>query len=626
MNRRLCLSSWSSLLLLNITLSGACFSDDLLSTNAKTSRSFEPAERRRIDDNALWGPRELINKPDVEATASVVQWLVVHAAIPADEERQRGEDEIKAADEKWKPSPAPAAAEKVFDALIEALPNRMRPNKWQAGIVVVEKAERVAQIAGLGRVYLDKSWLDAVLADERTGRDQLAFVLAHDLSHVSLGHTRRRYQLRWLEPHFHKDIDRQAKLAFDPQKKQSTKELLGAFGAISENVYTREESYQSDLFAIQLSRNAGFDVENGLDVLRAEAVGKNKALLNEPPPREGTPPVEPEIQPNTTRESLTLANPPTAADRLRRLRLELDGLIFGEFGLFEFDRGKKSFERAGDKSLPADAPAVVCIHGMESSRGVWQGMLTRLADETAKEAAPRKLFAFQYPADDSLGRAGRFLQRELRRVCGNAKQVDFVVHSAGGLVFRWYAEVEQGEFRRAVFLGTPHQGSDLARLRGLLEAKQFLGDISLGFDSALQNAILDGRGQITFDLAPNSLFLSFLNRERPDLHRDRYAIHRGKALSSGRALVLKTSVDAARAALNRQLKKEQETLLMAFGATALDTLTVPPEIFDGDLCVTSDSALLSGVKSVETHSLSHTSLPRNDKVISLVVERLLANP
>ena len=83
-----------------------------------------------------------------------------------------------------------------------------------------------------------------------------------------------------------------------------------------------------------------------LDVLRAEAVQKDKALLNESATRTGTPPVEPEIQPNTSGEQLTLAQPPSAAHRLRRLRLELDGLVYGDFGLFEFDRETKSFQRA----------------------------------------------------------------------------------------------------------------------------------------------------------------------------------------------------------------------------------------------------------------------------------------
>ena len=63
-----------------------------------------------------------------------------------------------------------------------------------------------------------------------------------------------------------------------------------------------------------------------------------------------------------------------------------------------------------------------------------------------------------------------------------------------------------------------------------------------------------------------------------------------------------------------------------FGASALDALSVPQEISDGDLCVTSDSALLDGVKNVATHELKHTALPRDPKVMSLVIKRLTEEP
>ncbi len=45
--------------------------------------SFAPDMRSRIDDNSLWGPRERVNKAGFEATGSLMQWLVDHAALPA---------------------------------------------------------------------------------------------------------------------------------------------------------------------------------------------------------------------------------------------------------------------------------------------------------------------------------------------------------------------------------------------------------------------------------------------------------------------------------------------------------------------------------------------------------------
>ena len=121
---------------------------------------------------------------------------------------------------------------------------------------------------------------------------------------------------------------------------------------------------------------------------------------------------------------------------------------------------------------------------MESNREVYRLLLARLAAD--ERAAQTRLFVFQYPNDDSLARSGRSLEPELRRVFASAAQTDFVCHSAGGLVFRYYAETRGGEFRRAIFLGTPHGGSNLARLRRLLEAVQFVGDLKLGYDQALQ--------------------------------------------------------------------------------------------------------------------------------------------
>lgn len=586
--------------------------------------SFSAGERRRIDDNALWGSRERVNRAGLEAVSSVLEWVIVHTPLPVEEEARRAEEDLRQTEAKFSSSEPPAAARKVDDDLLTALPKSMRPPKGPAGVAVVENLERPAGLVGLGRVNLDKAWLSAVLTNEQTGRDQLAFVIAAELGHACLGHTRRRWQRQWLEQDLQRDVARKELTPIDRERQLKILENLRGIGTLGEDVYSREECYQADLFAIHLCRNAGFDVENCLDVLRAAAVAKYRALLDEPPPRTGSPPIEPEVQPNTTGESFTLASRPSDAHRLRRLRLELDGLVFGEFGLFEFDRVTKSFTRATDASVPADARAVVCIHGMESSRDVWLPLLGRIAEEPAAEKL--RLFAFQYPADDSLARSGQFLRREVQRVFTSAKPIDFVVHSAGGLVFRWYAEVASGEFHRATFLGTPHLGSDLARLRRLLEVVQFAGDLSLGFDSAMQKAILDGRGQITFDLQPDSLFLNYLNRERPNRLRDQYAIHRGKALSRTRALVLQTSVDAGRAALARRLDKDPDSLLAKFKAPALEALVLPQEIIDGDLCVRSESALLDGVKSVETYPLMHTSLPRDARVISLVLKQLTTEP
>jgi Zn-dependent protease with chaperone function len=603
--------------------------------------SFTPAERRNIDDAALWGPREKRNVSRVEAYGNALQWMVARTPLPVEEEIRRAAVQDGELRSKFKTSAAPAAAAIVFAKLLETLPERMRPNGYDFTLTVVDDGETEAFSLGAGRIYVAASFLQSVLVRNPSGKDQLAFMLAHQLGHLSLGHARRVYQRVWFNEQLQRDADEKKKkkrerqgpsspsenapapgLDDEGEQIQHAFEALAGIGAILEHVYSRQDQFEADLFAIHLCRNAGFDVENCLDALRRRAVAEDASLLMPHPPREGIPPVEPEVQPRTTGEALTLASHPTPLHRLRRLRLELDGLIFGEgFGLFEFDLRTRSLKRAADRSVPGDVRALVCIHGMESSLKIYLPLMNRLAADPA--GINLRILGFQYPNDESLARSGKFLKRELERVCASAEQVDFICHSAGGLVFRHYAEVDGGAFHHAYFLGTPHYGSDLAALRSLLEATQFIGDLKLGYDAALQQAILDGHGQMSHDLQPDSLFLRFLNAPRDNLHRDRYVIYRGQASSRTRVLLMKGAVEAGRRSLERLLKNE-DSVRSKFARAGLEKLVVPAEIANGDMAVTLESAKLEGVEAVHTYSLHHTELPRHPDVIEHLARLLVA--
>src|SRR5262245_7539875 len=183
----------------------------------------------------------------------------------------------------------------------------------------------------------------------------------------------------------------------------------------------------------------------------------------------------------------------------------------------------------------------------------------------------------------------------MERVCASRKHVDFVCHSAGGLVFRQYAELEGGEFHHAYFQGTPHYGSDLAALRSLLEATQFLGDLKLGYDGALQQAILDGHGQISHDLQPDSLFLRNLNAPGGKVGPACDSLDVWRAWSGAGGLRMKTAVEAGRRPLGGLLKSD-ETGGMKLSRAGLERLALPAEITNGDLAVTVESAKLAGVE------------------------------
>jgi len=626
-------------------LSSTGLANDLLVAESPAIRatpvSYTAEERRLIDEGAMWGPRERRNVAPVEAYASAHKWLVARTPLPVAEEIRRAGENDQALRSKYKTSEPPTAATKVFQKLVGTLPARMRPENIEFTLTVIERSERDALTLGAGRVYVGDSFLTSLLDDDRSEPDQLAFVLAHELGHISLGHVRRVYQRLWMYEQVRKDLEAMKKKRKETNRPRqeskaradeplqeldqdngitnSTLAALAGVGMMLEYVYTREEQFQADLFAIHLCRNAGFDLENCLDLLRRKALQEDASLLEKHPAREGTPPVEPEVQPHDTGEALTLANHPTAMQRLRRLRLELDGLIYGEkYGLFEYDREKKTLERAADHCVPDMGRVVVCIHGMESSLGVYLPLMKRLAADPS--GAEFRILGFQYPNDESLSRSGKFLWRETQRVCAFAKHIDFVCHSAGGLVFRHYAEIERGEFQHVYFQGTPHRGSDLAALRSLLEAAQFMGDLKLGYDGALKQAILDGHGQISIDLEPDSLFLTYLNSPRDNPGRDRYVIYRGQALT--RTVLLKAAVDAARASLDRTIKNDDSTVTK-FARAALEKVLVPAEITSGDLAVTLESATLDGVETVHTHPLRHTELPRDPAVIDHLVKLLV---
>jgi Zn-dependent protease with chaperone function len=583
----------------------SCAISDDRSDTARAS--FTRAERQRIDDGALWSPREKQNEALVVAYGTTLEWLVARTPLPVEEERRRTAAKDNEVLAKFRTSEPPAAARDVLQKLVAALPARKRYKTYQFRLTVIDDAKRDAFTVGSGRVFVDRESLQSSLNDQQSGIDRLAFVIAHELGHLCRGHHRRKLQHQWLQQELQNRAGRGA---------------FKGIGTISKHVYTREDDFQADLFAIHLCRNAGYDLENCLDVLRSAGVRKNALLLQTGPPRQGTPPVQPQIQPRTTGEEFTLARHPSAVHRLRRLRLELDGLVYGEaYGLFEFDPETKMLKRAADGSIGTKTRAVVCVHGMESNLGVYRPLMERFAAQ--QEIPNLRVLGFQYPHDDSLSRSGSFLRREIERVCAGAKQVDFVCHSAGGLVFRYYAEIEGGEFRRAVFQGTPHYGSDLAKLRPLMEARQFLGDLKLGYDPALERAIRDGRGQVTFDLQPGSLFLRYLNGPQSkttdsiQVDRDRYAIYRGRALKSTQAFLLKSTLAVARSAMKRSLAKQlsKETALAKSMRAGIDKLKFPAEVTRGDLAVTPESAALEGVKTIHTYPLKHRELPKNAEIM-----------
>jgi pimeloyl-ACP methyl ester carboxylesterase len=111
-----------------------------------------------------------------------------------------------------------------------------------------------------------------------------------------------------------------------------------------------------------------------------------------------------------------------------------------------------------EKKLAAESgPAVIMIHGLlQSSKCMSEmGSTLRCAGYTTIE--------FDYPSTQvSIPEAARYLDRLIESLEG-FDEINFVVHSMGGLVVRAYTmEYEDLRIKRMVMLGTPNRGAELA--------------------------------------------------------------------------------------------------------------------------------------------------------------------
>lgn len=128
--------------------------------------------------------------------------------------------------------------------------------------------------------------------------------------------------------------------------------------------------------------------------------------------------------------------------------------------------------RAEPDHLPAGASrrGVVLVHGFVCNRGIWNGWMSRLrrlgVPYVAIDLEPPFASIDRYA--ESIGEA----VESLRRLSGVAPVV--VAHSMGGLAVRhwWCVNGAPAPVRHVITIGTPHQGTSLARFGMTPNAKQ----------------------------------------------------------------------------------------------------------------------------------------------------------
>ena len=109
------------------------------------------------------------------------------------------------------------------------------------------------------------------------------------------------------------------------------------------------------------------------------------------------------------------------------------------------------------KFAPMSGPAVILIHGLLRSSKCMAEMEAKL------NQAGYTTVEFDYPSTQiSIPDAARNLDRLIQSLDG-IDEINFVVHSMGGLVVRAYTmEFDDPRIRRMVMLGTPNRGAELA--------------------------------------------------------------------------------------------------------------------------------------------------------------------
>ena len=189
-------------------------------------------------------------------------------------------------------------------------------------------------------------------------------------------------------------------------------------------------------------------------------------------------------------------------------------------------------------------------------------------------------------------------------------------------MFRYYAEKRSGPFHKAYFLGTPQHGSQLAKLKYLVDLADFASTLKLGLPAAIRESMPSWRSAVVFDLLPDSLFQHDLG-DHPK-QAGRYEIYCGKWLEVPNALTLRLALPAARTFLKQELVRRFPGLKDRPKVFQLiDKLDFPTEVLAGDGVVSLASARLRGVARLSTFNLDHLQIKQDEQVMRQVLASLL---
>jgi pimeloyl-ACP methyl ester carboxylesterase len=574
-----------------------------------TSAQAAPVDafpREKIDAVARGLEPETLPQAKVDLGGRLAEWSILRVPLPASEELARCKKAHEELLKAKKVQSAPLDVKRLLARLCDHLPRNHQIEDGSYSVHLLTRPDLSVSTPGAGYIYLTPALLEALPKDK--SRDAvLAWLLAREIGHVALQHTRIAWKRAILEENLKKGSNK-----LEPSVwRDLLQTTIEPVGCALNLTYSRVQEYEADLFAWHLCRNAGYEGDQVLDALRLLALLRHGDAL-----KEKMDPTKSAI-PATLCYYLTDSNDPLV--RLRRLLLEREGRVdyADRFGLFLYNRTTGELTKfARDDLKPKDRP-IVFAHGLQGNAETFRLWIKEFADR--KEFDSRPLLVFVWPGNGSLVRAGLYLEREMKRLVPNAKGTTFICHSAGGLVFRWYAEVQGGEFERAVLMGTPHKGSDLTSLKGFVDMVEFAGRLKTGWWPAVATTVAMGSDETRMDLHPDSLFLRALPKTAKT--RERYHIVFGDFLDRKTSLGLMLAVGGGKRLLKPQLARLLPAGWLLNGSEQLvEELKLPTQMVDGDLVVSTNSANLAGAGKVTKTTLHHLLLLSDAELMKLVAK------
>jgi pimeloyl-ACP methyl ester carboxylesterase len=189
------------------------------------------------------------------------------------------------------------------------------------------------------------------------------------------------------------------------------------------------------------------------------------------------------------------------------------------------DRAKADQAKMWGLRVPADLspsrPLVLCVHGMDSTAGVFDSMSKLLTGQGYQVAY------FSYPSDGPVQASADLLADEMARLhrAYPSLRVHLIGHSMGGMVARAYIEGDQYTMPvdRFVAIAPPNHGSPWTSQRWLIEVNEHMWLWRCEKDWSPIWIFTDGCGEAGDDMKPGSAFLTKLN-ERPRRAGVRYTI------------------------------------------------------------------------------------------------------